>query len=101
MAAPAAERAPMSGDCEVELDAAAEAEAIGGGLAVGEAHRHGKTRIERLRVIASGIDMALPGDHVVERGTEPGIAGPQNTVLRRAEAVSNRTLVPFRTVRQS
>src|SRR5580704_17456481 len=101
MAAPAAERAAMSGDGEAELNAATEAEAIGGGIAVGKAHRRREARIERLCVIATGINMALPGDHVVERGAEPGIAGPQNMVLRRAKPARNGALVPLGTIRQS
>ena len=76
MAAPAAQRAAMTGERTAELGAPVQAEAIDGRAAVGEAHRCGQPRIQRVCVVARCVDVALPGDHVVEAGAESGIAGP-------------------------
>ena len=35
------------------------------------------------RIVARRVDVALPGDHVVEAGAQAGVAGPQDAVLGR------------------
>jgi hypothetical protein len=44
-------------------------------------------------VVAHRVDRAFPGDHVVEAGGQPGIAGPHDAVDRRAEAVGDAALM--------
>ena len=43
--------------------------------------------------------MPFPGDHVVEAGAEPGIAGPEDAVLRGAEAGGDIALIALGAVR--
>ena len=93
MAAPAAQRAAVAGDLAAQLGGAGKAEAVLGRGAVGEGDRGGEAVVERVGVVARGVDLAFPGDHVVEAGAEPGIAGPQDAVLRGAEATGRRALV--------
>ena len=42
--------------------------------------------VQRVGVVAGRVDVAFPGDHVVEAGAEAGIAGPQDAVLGGAKA---------------
>src|SRR5882757_1894577 len=99
MAAPAAQGTAVAGDGAAELARAGEAEAVSGRMSVGEADRCGEPAMEGGGIVARRVDMALPGDHVVEAGAEPGIPGPQDAVLGGAEAAGLRALVALRAVR--
>ena len=89
----------MAGDRAAEFGASTQAEAIRGGVPSAKLTGADSRLIQRVRVIARRVDVALPGDHVVEAGAEPGIAGPQDAVLGGAEAVGRRALVALRAVR--
>src|SRR5580658_1466723 len=93
MAAPAAQPAAMGGDLAADFGAPVQAEAVSGRRAVGESDGRGKAAVQRNGVVAGGVDVALPGDHVVEAGAEPGVAGPQDAVLRGPKTPVRRALV--------
>ena len=53
----------------------------------------------RLWFVPGRIDMPFPGDHVVERGADPGIACPDNAIFCGTETNGLRTLVALRPIR--
>ena len=99
MAAPAAQRAAMAGGRAAELGRPGQAEAIGSQDPIGEVDRCGQPPIQRVGIVPGRIDMPLPGDHVVEAGAEPGIACPNDAILRGAETAGLRALVALRPIR--
>jgi hypothetical protein len=65
----------MADDVPPVQVASRQAPAVAGGGAIGEGDRDGEAGVDRFRVVARGIDMAFPGDQVVEAGGDAGIAG--------------------------
>ena len=99
VATPTAQRAAMGGDRAAQFPRPVQAEAISGRSAVGEGHRNGQAAVRCISIIARCVDVAFPGDHVIEAGAKTCISGPKDTVLRGTEATGSRALVALGAVR--
>lgn len=91
--AKAAQRAGMAGERHAGDLFVRQPVAIGGARAIGKARRFGEAAIEALRVVAGGVDPGLIGQHVVERGRDPGISDPENAVVGGEKARGVAALV--------
>jgi hypothetical protein len=53
---------------------------IGGGGPIGEGYRLAEAPIDRVGVVPSGIGHALPSDHIIQTGPDPGVSGPDQII---------------------
>ena len=89
----------MAGGGAAEHGAAIEAKAVFRRRAIRELHGRGEAGVERRRVVTRRVDMALPGDHVVQRGAQAGVPGPLHTVFCRPKAGRLAALITLGAIR--
>ncbi len=93
LAAPAAQSPAMAGQSLAACFLEFKAEAVGSSSTVAESLRTAQATIDSAFVVAGRIDELLPGNHVVQRRADAGIAHPVDAIDGRQEAAHRIALI--------